>query len=159
RSAARSSASARHSPKASSSTTRARRRRRDTKRVSNHTTGPWHIHEEETEDGEHTPLVRDEGSGELTYHVVNEDGEPVAVLAWPRKQGEIRTSPLDNLEQLYANALLMAKAPDLYYVADSAIGALKQIRDGNIDEDGWAFVDELIEEFAKLQVKVVGEDA
>ena len=104
------------------------------------TPGPWHIYEEETEDGGHTVLVRDDDTGELGYHIINEDGEPVAVLTWPHEPGERRSSPLDHPERLYDNAQLIAAAPTMYDLLREIVAAPMSGDMSRLVREGWYLI-------------------
>jgi len=96
------------------------------------TPGTWRIYEEETEDDEHIALMRDDDFGAGAYHIVNDDGEPVGVVAPPRDLWSGR--PTLDLEQLHDNARLMAKAPELHRlamrIADLDVAVVEAVRRG-----------------------------
>ena len=96
------------------------------------TPGPWHIYEEETENGERVALIRDEDFGDVAYRIVNGDGESVGVIAPPRELFSGR--PEIDLEQLHDNARLMAAAPELrrlaLRIADLDVAVVEAVRRG-----------------------------
>lgn len=122
------------------------------------TPGPWHIYEDETEDGERVALIRDEDVGAGAYHIVNDDGEPVGVIAPPRELFSGR--PEIDLEQFHDNARLLAAAPELHRlvrrIADLDVAVVEAVRRG--EESTFDFQTR-IRQIAEEARKVLGEVA